>query len=373
MPVLNIGDFEVPPEVRPETLRLYSRMYQLENWMREMVYLELKAHHGPDWWTKAEAALARRKGRTGIPPKKSLARDQAHPHMSTPENDPVWFLTFDDLLKLILDVKLWPLFYPYLTTKTLLRAKFDEIKPVRNRVAHFRRFHPDDLNRLERVMKDLDQGFWKFCTSYNDQKPFIAHFRSDPVYRQFASREHVGFTKVGDKEWALVGVRAGVSMDLSLRFSVRPSCRRKRIRSVPRNGALYDFTFTVAHTDSYLAYDAVLAQTRHWHDRIVHIMLDVYQKTLRVTMPRRNGVQDVTAVMEDFYNACMRSRSRVPSLPVPPIELSDASGENYDKRHAPLDRLAFGWPHYVVPPRHPFTFLGPDMPCNFFGVEARGG
>ena len=30
--------------------------------------------------------------------------------------------------------------------------------------------------------------------------------------------------------------------------------------------------------------------------------------------------------------------------------------------------LAGEWPHYVLPPVNPLTFLHPDNPCSFFGV-----
>lgn len=67
-----------------------------------MVYLETKAHFGPKWWEEAKAALDR-SGAPGIPADKSLARDKKHPHISTPESDPLWFLSFGSFLKIIFD------------------------------------------------------------------------------------------------------------------------------------------------------------------------------------------------------------------------------------------------------------------------------
>ena len=34
-----------------------------------------------------------------------------------------------------------------------------------------------------------------------------------------------------------------------------------------------------------------------------------------------------------------------------------------------IDALAEQWPEYVLGPSNPLTFLGPDMPCSFFGVK----
>ena len=164
---------ELPWEITPQSVIGYARLFQLENWLRELVYLETKAHFGKDWWVECERAA---KG-SGIPAEQSLAGDKKHPHMALPENDPLWFLSFDILLKIVFDDQLWPLFESYLTTKELLKAKFQEIAPIRNRVAHNRALHEDDLDRIRRLLRDLDKGFWRFCTSYNDHCPFVADRR----------------------------------------------------------------------------------------------------------------------------------------------------------------------------------------------------
>src|SRR5690242_7265832 len=143
---------------RTELLLAYARCYQLETWFRELVYVELKTHFGCEWWPQADDAL-KRSGGGGIPPETSRDRDKLHPHMATPETDPLWFISFDALLKIVFDDQLWPLFECYLTTKELLQAKFMEIAPVRNRVAHCRSLHDDDHDRLRRILRDLDHGF----------------------------------------------------------------------------------------------------------------------------------------------------------------------------------------------------------------------
>jgi hypothetical protein len=173
---------ELPTGQSPEVVRGYCLVHQIENWFRELVYLELKAHFALNWWSTARKAIERSKS-GGLPAERSLKADKAHPHMSTPENDPLWYLSFDSLLKIVFDEELWPLFHPYLTTKQLLRAKVEEIKPIRNRIAHCRSLHADDLDRLEVFVRDMDQGFWKFCTSYNNERAILAGLKNDPVYK----------------------------------------------------------------------------------------------------------------------------------------------------------------------------------------------
>lgn len=92
----------------------------------------------------------------GIPPAKSMSRDQRHPHMATPENDRLWFLPFEKIVKIVLHDQLWPLF---------LRVKLDEMGLIRNRVVHVRSLHPHDGERLELLTKDLDPGFFHFCAT----------------------------------------------------------------------------------------------------------------------------------------------------------------------------------------------------------------
>lgn len=216
--MLEVIQRDLPPEVTAYTVDVYLRIFQLETWLRELVYLELKARFGATWWAEANEAL-KRSHAAGISAEKSLKADSRHPHMSTPENDPLWFLSFDSLLKIIFDRKLWKRFETYLTTRRLLKAKFEEISPIRNRIAHCRSLHPDDLERLTRLMKDIDQGFWNFCTSYNNEWS-LEPYKDDPILGHFAEE------------------RLPSSLELGINYSVRPSFRRARRykKALPREG-----------------------------------------------------------------------------------------------------------------------------------------
>jgi len=65
---------ELPREVSPQSVVGYARLFQLENWLRELVYLETKARFGKDWWTECQEARSR-SGSPGIPAEKSLSGD----------------------------------------------------------------------------------------------------------------------------------------------------------------------------------------------------------------------------------------------------------------------------------------------------------
>jgi hypothetical protein len=228
---------ELPTGTTPDAVQGYCLFYQLERWLREMVYLELKAHFGGNWWGEAEQALKRSKA-GGISPGRSLKADKKHPHMSTPENDPLWFLSLDSLAKIVFDKKLWRLFEKYLTTKRLVRAKLEEIAPIRNRIAHYRALHKDDLQRVAAVLRDIDEGFWKFCTSYNNANWFAPPFTRDPIFKHFAARQHLGTTRVSPDGYAVVGILMGVDVNVGLRFSARPTARHRVSKIIGQCGYL---------------------------------------------------------------------------------------------------------------------------------------
>ncbi len=351
----------------PELLKGYCIVHQIENWFRELVYLELKAHFALNWWEIACKALDRSKGR-GIPAERSLKADKAHPHMSTPETDPLWFLSFDSLLRIIFDQKLWPIFHPYLTTKQLLRAKLEEIKPIRNRIAHCRSLHADDLNRLHVFVRDLDQGFWKFCTSYNNNRPIIAELKHDPVYRNFAARECISYAKVEPRTWARIGIHRCTNLCLMVDYIVRPSATRQaRSKITMWKGAAYDVTFIKRDQHSFLDYRRILRTTHPVHDKALHIFLDGFQKQLRVTFPAFIEAADLIPAIERFHEACVHCTT-LQCLRAPITGTPEESGsiESYEANMRPFEQIASEWPHYVIPPTHPFSFLCPDMPCTFF-------
>ncbi len=274
-----------------------------------MVYLELKAQFGGTWWNEVEEALKRARTK-GITAEKSLEADKRHPHMSTPENDPLWFLSFDSLVKVVLDRKLWKLFEGFLTTKRLLRAKLEEVRPARNRIAHFRSLHADDYRRLQTLLRDVDRGFWQFCTSNNDvtaallNDPAVAHFLGGD-----SSRSH------NNKIYPFSAVATKGCVELSIRYSLRPRIRlspgRKRF---PRRGRLYDIAFFIRPSSSrtFLEYREILAATKPVHANIVHIKLDFFQMLLRVTIPAVLDPKIIIETIEDFFEACSNFRTIVP-------------------------------------------------------------
>lgn len=350
MPNKNTLRSELPSEIADYTLIVYARLYQLEIWLRELVYVELKANFGSDWWLEAELALKRSRF-GGIKPEKSRRADAKHPHMSTPENDPLWFLSFDALLKIVFDRKLWKLFETYLTTKGLLKAKFEEIKPIRNRVAHCRSLHTDDLDRIKRLLRDIDKGLLKFCVSYNTYFSLEHAYPNDPVQHHFAAQ------------------RPPSSLDLALNYSIRPTARsRAKRKALPRKGGLYDFHFYFhSSTGRLMDFPSILSATRRWHKCAVHMVLDSFQQSFRVTFPAMLDPNLTIEAAEGFQHACRNNTTIIRYRGLGIKTMKDMRREN-DRANRIFEAMAAEWPHYVLPPTNPLTFLDPDYPGTFFGA-----
>ena len=78
-------------ELSDRTLQTYARLWQLETWLRRMVYVELRAKLGDDW------QRAVRVDKSNGP----LKSDKALVHMPTPEEDPLSYAQLSELRRII--------------------------------------------------------------------------------------------------------------------------------------------------------------------------------------------------------------------------------------------------------------------------------
>jgi len=347
---MRLRKLDLPPEVSDDTFRAFLRLYQLETWTREMAYLELRAYYGADWWNEAESALKRAKFPVNLT-NKYVAKDKRHPHISTPENDPLWFISFDSLLKIIFDSKLWKLFESYFTTKRLLRMRFEEILPIRNRVAHCRALHAYDVDRLEQFMRDFDQGFWKFCTSYSDRCHFANDLSKNDVYSHFVTAR---------------------TENVDLYYSARPYVRDRKPKAQLGPDFIYDITISTRHLSRYFDYERILKYTRSVHKFVLHIMLDGFQHSLRITFPSTLTSETIIEATERFADVAHNTYTVAPLVGRSGEDEKEKSGEKdywreHEEHNRPFQQIASYWPHYVIPPSHPYTFLDRECPCSFFG------
>lgn len=157
----------VPPEIQraieaswgngmpPVVSALYGRWWQLETWLRSLVYVELRAALG-GVWTDALSNISesRQQGEHGFR------------HMATP--DAQNRLAYTDASKLFQIMQdRWNLFESSLMSKNIWAGRVEELLAIRNRIGHCRRPHADDLVRLEQILRDLDGGAFVATSAFN--------------------------------------------------------------------------------------------------------------------------------------------------------------------------------------------------------------
>ncbi|PJG47069.1 hypothetical protein CAF53_01590 [Sphingobium sp. LB126] len=321
-------------DVPLQVVNCYSRLWQLETWLRTMVYVELRALLGDHW-------------ADGIDPApRSLAADKALTHMPTPEMNALSYATLGQLLQLVSNH--WDCFACYFPPQTLWEAKLKEVSQIRNRVAHFRVGNANDYDRLILFLRDVDEGFWQFCTSYNAEFPILPP-RSNPVSRKFMAFDPLPDVRIGPKQWAVLGKR-----NTDLPIGVKVSAQRRPWHSARladgEPGYLYDVQI-FAQDGRMFDLGTLLERTQSLHPQIVHIALGNLGETVRLTIPSILGKRQVITILTEFHDAALINVRRAPVLP-----------------QGRADAIADAWPEYVIGPRNPLSFLAPDMPCSFFGI-----
>jgi len=136
--------------VPSSAVRLFRMAWQLETWLRIMVYVELRASR-VDWEEPIKRAV-------GNWPPHSIQSDKRLHHMATPHQAALSYLTFGQLWDVISSAANWPLFEPYFPPKQNTEVKIEEVKAIRNRVAHFREPHPNDEKRLMLFWRTWSRG-----------------------------------------------------------------------------------------------------------------------------------------------------------------------------------------------------------------------
>jgi hypothetical protein len=242
----------------------------------------------------------------------------------------------------------WDCFSVYFPPKPLWTAKLQEVAQIRHRVAHFRVGHEDDLARVKQFLRDIDKGFWRFCTSYNEMHPILPQ-TSDPVAEHFLPLDPLPWGEFESGKWAQVGFRdKSLPVGLSVRAQRRPWAGNALEAGKP--GHLYDL-YLFAQDGRGFDLKLFLERTEPRHKHLVHFCLDHDGASVRLTVPSVLGAEPVIELVQYLYDAALNAtrRGRSPGAGSP-------------------DTLADTWPEYVIGPRNPLTFLDAEMPCSFFAV-----
>ncbi len=188
----------------PAMLALYSRWWQLETWLRQLVYVELRARDGAEWEGNLDAGTQKR-----------LKQDRRHPYMASPDwEDPLAYLDAGKLFELIEEN--WDLFGPTLLEQNVWSGRRAELLKIRHRIGHLRRPHQDDIGRLEQTLRDLEGGAFRAFSSYNHLRDPDTVDPSDPVVNDWLRGNHP------DAERLIKHAQSQYDTHFRLRYSVRP-------------------------------------------------------------------------------------------------------------------------------------------------------
>lgn len=224
--VRGLADRGVPRDV----FAVYGRWWQLETYLRELAYVELRADRGERW----EEALGERAAHRA-------QADAVNAYMATADaGDVVTYLDTGKLFALINDN--WSLFAPVLLPRRRWDGLVDALQGIRHRIAHLRRPHADDLARIEQALRDLESGAQRFYGAYTTNW-WLPPKLKDPMKRAWVDGRHPTARRV------LEHARDQYDVNFRLEYSVRPwtTVPKRRLSGTP--GLLWHAHWTLGARD----------------------------------------------------------------------------------------------------------------------------
>ena len=310
--------------VPAESQRLYRMCWQLENWLRTIVYVELRANQ-VDW----ENAI-RRKAQDWPP--RSLSNDKDLHHMATPHQAALSYLTFGQLWDVVSSTEHWELFAPYFPPKDNAQVRIAEVKAIRNRTAHFREPHSQDTARLELFMRDMESGIRRFCTRYTAEK-----VPSDPAADAVSNAL--------EQDWDYIGY--GIELMRPHGWLYAPGAHRmdplmnaqldmlthKNYSAGSLQGVIYRVTLHPGNRrDRPSDTVGIFNRTKSLHQDIIHFIVSAPGGDVSVTIPAIHGTEKTAELVAAFLRAGLEAtRGHHPPM-------------------APREKLE--WPEYVLWPDH---------------------
>jgi hypothetical protein len=281
--------------VPSEALAVFARWWQLESWLRFLVYLELRAARGKAW-------------DRGLPDRalQFWGLEDENAYMPTADaSNALAYLDARELFELIAKPDVWAVVRRALPAKKRWEGVAETLRVIRNRNAHLRRPHPDDLDRLEQVLRDLELGARLSLEAFNRRRQL--RDRDDPLHAAWIQERHEAASR-------LVGhVERNYDIAFSLEESWRPwSDAEPRGRGRGR----------LIHASWYLRDGAGLEPTAFWTDSSLDssgvrdlLVVVTHDSDAQVTVTF-SGVDSTTAVADAIgicFELVVRHRVRAPS------------------------------------------------------------
>lgn len=316
--------------VPSSAIRLFRMAWQLEAWLRTMVYVELRAAR-VDWEEPIKKCIKKW-------PPYPQAKDKELTHMTTHHQGALSYLSFGELWTIISDNNNWPLFEIYFPPEANTAAKIEEIKTIRNRVAHYREPHQYDEARYKQFLQDMDAGLRRFCNRYTTG----VYSMTDPVSELLEnSWEGVGYGYElfkPDRTWLYApgNHRMDPLMHATLDILIH-----NRYKVGSSEGMIYKLEISPGVRKGLNLSD-FLSSTRQLHSEAIHVMVksDI---DVAVTIPAIHGLEKIVELLKAFLSAGINS-------------------SHSNSGFAPdFERLQVIWPEYILWPDHLLSFYDNEI------------
>lgn len=304
--------------VPPSAIRLFRMSWQLETWLRLIVYVEFRAAVC-NWEVYIESFFN----------PKRLKSDKSLHHMATPHGSKLLYLTLNDLWKLVSANENWNFFEHYFPPKDNLIPRIEEILAIRNRVAHSREPHENDVARMRLFLRDLESGFRNFCARYSNTEPVV---REDGV----AERLQEEWPRIGHCTELFVPAVGWLYAPEPFTTSPKLGGKLERLTHPSREGSNLGLIYrlTVLGVKGWqLDIRKYVETSQHLSDKIIHWMVPEEDIAL-VTIPAVLGEETVYEIVHDLLHIALNS-----------VVLGDVpSYRRWTKKKQ--------WPEHVLLPNH---------------------
>ncbi len=296
--------------VPSEGLGVFARWWQLEDWLRLLLHIELRASRGTTW---AEALTS--KG-------PNLAeRDTENAYMSSPDSTNLLaYLDAGELFDLLGSDDVWPLVEYALLKRKRWDGLVDELRSIRNRIAHLRRPHRDDLARVEQALRNLEPGARSAMEAFNRRHRVPAD-PLDDLARAWVLGQHE------DARRLLRHAEQQYDTAFQISYSLRPWALTSR-ESTRRAG-------TMIHASWYLRDGAAIRPRDFWSDDQLdstgarELMVFVEHQSDAEVGVAFSGADDPAAIATAIgtcFDIVLRHRQRMPNAAARKRWLIDSVG-----------------------------------------------
>jgi hypothetical protein len=276
----------------PIASALYARWWQLETWLRSLVYVELRAAKGAGWSAALRKDVVERQ-----------QNDEAFHYMATPDaQDTLAYADAADLFRII--ETNWNFFEPSLLAHRVWQGNVVELLRIRNRIGHCRRPHDDDLSRLEQTLRDMESGALVAVSSFNRQFNPRREWK-DSVVGGWIRREHEDAFRL--VEHAERQYKTGFELKWSRRpWSARPTSPDETISAI----AGY-----VWHANWFFTGDPAFDIRRFWEssylrtakNSILFACVSIPPSSLEVSFPAVDDPNTIADAIGACFDAALMS------------------------------------------------------------------